>query len=874
MKKIICILFMLIFINLFLSAQDKTIKREYKQAENLVQSGNIDKALEKYKEIIAKYPDNAHYNYKIGYLYFESSGYRDNALEYMEKASLNISKDAKNNYKETKAPIETWYFLGLLYHYNYEFEKAKVCFSKLLVEAPNSPKTEEVKNLIAACELGITLIVNPLDLDIIELGGNINSKYEEHSPFVTADLKTLIFTSKRKGTGDEKDDNGDYYEDIYISKFVNGDWTEPQSISENINTKDHEASSGLSYDGRTLFVYKPTNNGDIYVSYLEDETWTKPEPLSPFVNSEYRETSAALSVDGKTLYFTSERPGGLGGLDIYYSQIQEDGSWGTATNMGSNINSPKNEESPYLHPCDSIMYFSSNGHPGMGGYDLFMTIKQNDNWTKPTNIGYPINSPDNDVFFVSSPEGNYGFYASNQYGAAGTTNIYALKLPNKFKNNIAVLAGNIILNEGEGGAKYSDINITVKDSETGEIIKTYQPDPVNGLYVLVLPTPKIYTVTYEAYGHLPKTETIDLSTEADLYNLKKVLPLQPVTFGKTGQNYKVMFDTDTEELTIEGEINLETIAETMKKYDEIVAKVIIPNQGDLTKTKEKETILSYLYRNVVDKSRIEIIESAETDSEYEIFLADTAFLNFGNTKWDIKFDKNHELTAISQYKLKQMAYYLKNDNSLCAQIPLYKGKNQDTAELQVQKIYEFINKEDPSIKSQLLVWEADESTRPNNETLELAITDKYVGSVTLMEVIPEIIATNTLIEDVETDECSKTYKINDIITTIYFDFGQTLAQDIMPTSKVINCMLKNNKISVEIIGHTDDIGSAEINQQLSMKRANNIKDYFIKKGIPASQITIKYLGYSKPVAPNKIDGKDNPEGRKLNRRVEIILKSK
>jgi len=871
MKNIIPFFMLLIFPFLVFS-QDKTVKKNYKQAENLVEIGNIDKALEKYQEIIAKYPDNAHYNYKIGYLYFESLGARDNALQYLEKAAKDVSKTVKNSYKETKAPVETWYYLGLLYHYNYEFEKAKTCFDKFIELSPESPRLEEVKQLKDACDLGINLVMNPLDMDIIELGGNINSKYEEHSPFITADLKTLIFTSKRKGTGGNKDDNGDYFEDIYISKFVNGEWSEPESISENINSDDHEASSGLSFDGRTLYVYKPIYNGDLFVSYLENEVWTKPTPLSPFVNTEARETSATTSIDGKTLYFTSDRPGGFGGLDIYMSSLQEDGSWGQATNLGSLINSDKNEEGPYIHPCDSIMYFSSNGHPGMGGYDLFMTVLSDGTWSEPINIGYPLNSPDDDVFFISSPEGNYGFYASNQYGAAGSTNIYTLKLPTKFKNNIAVLAGNILLNDGDGGSKYSDINITVTDNETGEIIRTYKPDPENGLYTLVLPTPKKYTVTYEAYGHLPKTETLDLSNESDLYNLKKVLPLQPVSFGNTGQAYKVLFDPSTNELTYEGDANLKSIAESLNNYDEIVAQVIIPNKGELANEKEKETILSYLYRNVVNKSQIEVIESSSED-DFEVFLADTAFLNFGKTKWDITFDENNRLTAISEYKLKQVAYYLQNDNSLNVQIPMYDGEYKSSSEVKIQRIYEFINKQNPKIKSQLLVWDAPDSPKDTSK-LELTITDKYLGAVTLMEVLPNIIKDNPVLIDYETEECSKPYKINDVLITLYFDFGQTIATDILPTESIVNCMQKNTKLYIEIQGHTDDVGSPEINNNLGTKRATNVKNYFIKKGIPESQITIKSLGETKPIAPNEINGEDNPEGRKLNRRVEIILKNK
>jgi outer membrane protein OmpA-like peptidoglycan-associated protein len=612
--------------------------------------------------------------------------------------------------------------------------------------------------------------------------------------------------------------------------------------------------------------------GDLYVSYLQDDQWSIPESLGPNINTEYRETHAAISIDGQTLYFTSERPGGSGGSDIYMSELQEDGSWGSATNLGDAINSELNEEGPYIHPSDTVMYFSSNGHKGMGGYDLFMSIKGKDGvWKEPKNIGYPLNSPDDDVFFISSPEGNYGFYASNQYGSTGSTNIYTLKLPSQFKNNLAVIAGNIVLNDGTGGTTYGDVSIKVIDNTTGDTIRNYKPDPINGLYALVLPTPNEYTIIYEAYGHLPQVETISLTNEADLYNVKKVLPLQPIIFGATGQSYTVKFDPNTSELTYEGDATLKNMVTTINDYDELVAQVVLPFKDDLLLNQQKETILSYLYRNVIDTTRIKIIEKA-TDENFEVFLADTSFLNFNKTKWLIVFDDKEEIESISEYKLRQIAYYMKNDNSLCVQIPIYKSMEVAINEERAQAIYDFLISEEPSISKQIIVWEVPKDIIPlNDNSLELVITDKYPGAITLIDVIADLVAQNP--DSDKNKPCILADKpAETIVMTLYFDFAKYIVDDISETEDVIDCLKKNNEIIIELKGHTDEIGSYELNYQLGLKRAEYIKQFFVKQGVPENQIVFSSEGEAKPIAPNKLNNMDNPEGRKLNRRVELIVK--
>jgi len=348
----------------------------YNKAEEYIQYEEYLKAVPLYKVLADKFSENANFNFKAAYTMYMVAGKRDSALAYFLKAEHNVSTNFNDDFEENKAPIETYLYIAKIYHANYKFDKAITYFEKFESLTEDEKSKEQIQIYIEECKTGKEFISKPLDMAVMQVGGGINSIYDEHSPVLSADLTTLIFTSKRKGTGDLKDKFNKYHEDIYISKLVDGKWTAPKNISPNINTEGHEASVGLSADGRTLFIYKHNHGGDIYYSNFSKNEWSKPQSLGKNVNSRHRETHASLSADGNTLYFSSDRPGGFGGMDIYKSQKKKNGKWGKAVNVGSNINTKLNEEGPYIHPDNNTLFFSSNGHKGMGGYDLFVCQKK------------------------------------------------------------------------------------------------------------------------------------------------------------------------------------------------------------------------------------------------------------------------------------------------------------------------------------------------------------------------------------------------------------------------------------------------------------------------------------------------------------------
>ncbi len=249
----------------------------------------------------------------------------------------------------------------------------------------------------------------------------------------------LIFTSRREGSTGIGNVDRDlmFFEDIYISYFRDGKWQPAQNMGIKINTEFHDASIGLSADGKELYLYKDENGGDIYVSRMnEDSTWTTPEPLSENINSRFSENSVCISPDGNTLFFTSDRPGGKGGIDIYYSEKDKKGRWGKPVNMGAPVNTSSDDDGPFIDYDSKTLYFSSRAHAGMGGFDIFVSEfdSTSKKWSEPVNIGYPINTPDDDIYFVKSGDSKYGYYASVKDGGIGEKDIYKVLIPENIQH--------------------------------------------------------------------------------------------------------------------------------------------------------------------------------------------------------------------------------------------------------------------------------------------------------------------------------------------------------------------------------------------------------------------------------------------------------
>ena len=345
------------------------------------------------------------------------------------------------------------YTFDLLYkiaqslHYGYKFDEATKFYEQYLDKLAANPDylgddlvaESVVKRKIFECEQGKILREFPEDVEIVNLGSDINSKYYDYAPVVDAEENIMIFTSRRKegNLNEDVSDDNIPFEDIFISKKVNGNWDYPDNVGNVVNTMYHDSNVGLSKDGKELFIYNDENNGDIYVSIIDENgAWSYPEPLSKQINTDYSETSVSLSPDGNTMFFASDKPGGEGGIDIWMSSRNAKGAWQKPENLGPQINTPFDEDGPFIGFDGKTLYFSSRGGNGMGGFDIFRIEYDSATmaWGAPTNMGYPINTPDDDIYFTPSKDGKHAYYASVKEDGLGYTDLYMLKVPDEMKH--------------------------------------------------------------------------------------------------------------------------------------------------------------------------------------------------------------------------------------------------------------------------------------------------------------------------------------------------------------------------------------------------------------------------------------------------------
>ncbi len=502
MKKIFVILFLIS--TSFVFAQNKALlvnvkklkpseKDSFELAERLVTDElNFLAAIPIYETLKERYPKMLYFTYRLGECYLHKSDEYGKSVEYFEII----------NEKEPKA-ADVKFFLGQAYLLNYQLDEAINVFNEYLKQKISKEQKEKTLHFIENCNNAKILMENPREAKITNIGSPINSPFDEYVPVITADESVMIFTYRgEKSTGGKmnsslmQDKYGMYFEDVFISyKDSSGNWTPPKSLGDNINTIGHDAAIALSPDGQMLFIYKNVSdlNGDIYFSRLEGEDWSRPLPLPGKVNTEHWEGSASLSADGKTLYFSSNKPGGFGGKDIYKARLQDDGSWGEIENLGATVNTPYDDDAPFIHPDGKTLFFSSQGHNSMGRYDIFITQMQPDGtFSTPENIGYPINTVDNDIYYVLNASGKRGYYSSGKPGGMGGQDIYSVE-PGMLDitPDVVMMSGYITLDKEPVEAK-----IMVYNQDTKEKVLEQHSSAETGKYLLNLPSDKNYLILF------------------------------------------------------------------------------------------------------------------------------------------------------------------------------------------------------------------------------------------------------------------------------------------------------------------------------------------------------------------------------------------
>ena len=492
-------------------------KRQYNYATKYLNSTNYVQALSIYEELFVVDSSHAELNYYIGMCKLKTGAGKKKALLHFEKAS---------NQNITNAH----YYRAVCLHNSLLFDESLEYLEKYK-SVPEKDRTFAnwiVERQISIVKAAKEMYNDPIVAEIKNMGVNINSEYHDYSPRVSADKSKLIFTSRRAGsTGDEKDPQGKYFEDIYTSHKENGEWTAPVRCGPNINTNTHDASVGLSADGQTLIIYRTSKDmisGDLYMSTLEGDEWQKPVKLDDHVNSPYKEVSACLSANGNIMYFSSDRPGGQGGKDLYKVMKFFNGEWSNPQNLGPTINTPYDEDAPFIHPDEKSMYFSSKGHNTMGGYDIFQSeLLEGGTWTKPHNLGYPINSVNHDSYFVVSADWERGYYSSNKKDSYGGQDLYTVSMDFK-EGHISLTKGRVLSGKDNTPVK---AKLTVIDDITGTTYGIYRSNAKTGNYLITLKPGRSYKLMVDCNGFETLIEHIQLEKEGGYVEKHKDIVLIP-----------------------------------------------------------------------------------------------------------------------------------------------------------------------------------------------------------------------------------------------------------------------------------------------------------------------------------------------------------
>lgn len=422
MKTLSLTIISVLFLTSFnLGVNSRPFKRSFVEAQYLFLTEDYETALKTYEKLLDMEPGNHNIQYLIGLCYQNIPGKKHESIPYFEAAIQSMTKKYKDgSYREKDAPYEALFYLGRAHHLNFDFMDAIDYYVhyKFEIEGDDFANLEYVYKQIEACELAEEMTSRPLQVRFtkMETGDRIidNAFFGIRS----ADNSTMVCMTN---TAEEKI--------IMMSRNIDGTWTQPANIHTQLGNFPDCQISSLSHDGNTLLLTRADPfNSDLYISQFDGQKWSGMEALPRPINSAYYESSASLSDDGQKLYFTSNKKGGYGALDIYASEIQEDGKWGKPYNMGPKLNTMYNENTPYVTDDGELLYFSSQGHTTIGGYDVFLTSRQPDgSWTLPKNLGYPINTPDDDLNYIPEYAGRNAYFASAARDDDGGTGIYTME---------------------------------------------------------------------------------------------------------------------------------------------------------------------------------------------------------------------------------------------------------------------------------------------------------------------------------------------------------------------------------------------------------------------------------------------------------------
>ncbi|MCA1762519.1 MAG: hypothetical protein ABR574_03065 [Cryomorphaceae bacterium] len=501
MKKILILLLAAVFGIAAQGVAQKKMGRYHKnllyEADIYFVQGDYYYASELYTELCKVEPNNGELLGKLGICYFNLPTMKDEATRYLELA-------VSNEYNEAR------YFLAQTRMRDYRFYDALDLLEKYKSAGHREKSEPQIQHLLDAAERGIKMVQAPIPVTIHNLGEQVNSKLHDYAPVWDNSGEKLYFTSRRRyDDNSEKDISEQYDENIF---FLNLKSEDPSAFPANepLNSRTNDAAAACSKDGNTIVIFRTRKDGysgDLYISEKDHYSWGPLEKLGSGVNSKYQEASASFGLDGSSeIFFSSDRPGGFGGKDIYRIAKLPNGEWGEPQNLGEKINTPYDEDAPFI-ASDGSLYFASRGHATMGGYDIFCAAADGLDFKKPLNLGFPINTPGDDIFFTLDPTGKMAYFSSERLGGYGLQDIYQVVFD---ESNTVIFKGEL---HSEHEIESQNAMVTLWNDESGEMEGKYQIDTQSRTFVLALNTNKKYTLLVEAEGFKPVEKSMYFDSE-------------------------------------------------------------------------------------------------------------------------------------------------------------------------------------------------------------------------------------------------------------------------------------------------------------------------------------------------------------------------
>lgn len=501
--------------NVFKDAGDQT---KLLLAKQTMFAGKYIKSLSLLKEIEQNQPNNTRVMYYQANCYYLLKQF-DKSKEYLLKAKAQ---------PEAEVAIDNFLLLGKIYQLEGNLDEAISEYGRYQTKAsPGEIEESDVKVLISQCNNAKAAKAAPKDVEVINLGQDINSKYDDKTPCITADGKKMIFTTRRPATTDAPMDvegDGGFFEDVYIAAYdtVAKKFTNADEIPGSINTDAHDAATSISPDGKQVFIYKNDINdkqsrgGDVFVSKINNGKFKTPETMGKPINSSYWEGGACISPDGKKLFFTSERKGGYGNSDIWMVERISKKEWGKPINLGATINTAYDEGGIFLAPDGKTLFFCSNGPGSMGSYDIFRTVYENGKWSEPVNLGFPINSEQKDGPLTISANARYAYIASERKGGLGGSDIYKVDLKEyallepdfKYKTNDGLSIVKGVVRDGYEGYGIPDVEVELTDASGKSVGSAITNE--NGEYFFTVPGGATYTINVKKKGFKSITESLEV----------------------------------------------------------------------------------------------------------------------------------------------------------------------------------------------------------------------------------------------------------------------------------------------------------------------------------------------------------------------------